>query len=156
LKFIATVHSTRFVSTEKLSKAVIEPRVLQRVPVRTAELHGVFPVLCDEKAGVLSVVTGDPDNDAALHEIKLTAGVKEVRALAARPAAVRAAIAYHYRGDRAAFQAVLRPAGIGIDLLDNDPFERRATAPQGQSSQSPPTTPPTAQPPPQPQPQPPA
>src|SRR4051812_46099891 len=42
LKFIATVHNTRFVSTEKLSKAVIDARVLQRVPVRTADLHGVF------------------------------------------------------------------------------------------------------------------
>src|SRR5690349_18802211 len=43
LKFIATTHNTRFVSTEKLSKAVIEPRVLARVAVRTADLHGVFP-----------------------------------------------------------------------------------------------------------------
>ncbi len=39
LKFIATVHSTRFVSTEKLSKAVIDPRMLARVPVKTADLH---------------------------------------------------------------------------------------------------------------------
>ncbi len=53
-------HNTRFVSSEKLSKAVIEPRVLQRVPLRTAELHGVFPVLYDDKAGALSIVTADP------------------------------------------------------------------------------------------------
>jgi response regulator RpfG family c-di-GMP phosphodiesterase len=125
LKFIATVHNTRFVSSDKLSKAVIDGRVLMRVPVRTADAHGVFPVLYDDKTGVLSVVTADPDNDVALHEIKLTAGVKEVRALAARPAAVRAAIAYHYRSDRAAFQALLRPAGI--ELFSNDPFDRRST-----------------------------
>src|SRR3954467_4461892 len=50
LKFIATAHATRFVSTEKLSKAVIDPRALGRVPVNTADLHGVFPVLFDEKS----------------------------------------------------------------------------------------------------------
>jgi response regulator RpfG family c-di-GMP phosphodiesterase len=142
LKFIATTYSTRFVSTERLAKAVIEARVLQRVPVRTAELHGVFPVLFDDKAGALSIVTADPDNDVALHEVKLTAGVKDVRALAARPAAVRAAIAYHYRGDRAAFQALLRPLGMP-DLLNNDPYDRRASQPQ---QQVPPTPHPLAPP----------
>src|SRR6185437_8478665 len=83
-----------------------------------------------------------PDNDAALHEIKLTAGVKEVRALAARPAAVRAAIAYHYRGERAAFQSLLRPAGMGLELLDNDPFQRRPA--NASPAQAPPQTPPPA------------
>ena len=125
LKFIATVHGTRFVSSEKLSKAVIDQRLLARVPVKLAELHGVFPVLYDDKAGALSVVTADPDNDVALQEVKLSAAVREVRALAARPAAVRAAISLHYRGDRAAFAALLRPVGIG-ELLNEDPFERRS------------------------------
>ena len=89
LKFIATAYGTRFVSTEKLAKASIDPRLLARVPVNTVNLHSVFPVLFDDRAVALSVVTADPDNDAALHEVKLAAGVKEVRALAARPAAVR-------------------------------------------------------------------
>ena len=130
LKFIATVHSTRFVSSEKLSKAVIDARVLARVPVNLADLHGVFPVLYDDKVGALSVVTADPDNDVALQEVKLAAAVREVRALAARPAAVRAAIAMHYRGDRAAFASVLRPVGFG-ELLNEDPFERRSNVGRG-------------------------
>ncbi len=129
LKFIATVHSTRFVSTEKLSKAVIDARVLARVPVNLADLYGVFPVLYDDKVGALSVVTADPDNDVALQEVKLSAAVREVRALAARPAAVRAAIALHYRGDRAAFAALLRPVGF-VDL-NEDPFERKSNAGRG-------------------------
>jgi response regulator RpfG family c-di-GMP phosphodiesterase len=129
LKFIATVHNTKFVSSEKLSKAVIEPRLLSRVSVRTAEIHGVFPVLHDEKAGVLSVVTADPDNDVAMHELRLAAGVREVRALAARPAAVRAAISYHYRGDRSAFGALLRPVAA-LGLLTEDPFERASQLPR--------------------------
>jgi response regulator RpfG family c-di-GMP phosphodiesterase len=126
LKFIATVHATRFVSSEKLSKAVIDARVLARVPVNLADLYGVFPVLYDDKVGALSVVTADPDNDVALQEVKLAAAVREVRALAARPAAVRAAIAQHYRGDRAAFAALLRPVGFG-ELLNEDPFERKSS-----------------------------
>src|SRR3954471_14789947 len=71
LKFIATAHATRFVSTEKLSKAVIDPRALVGVPVSTADRHGVFPVLFDEKSLPLSIDTADPDNDAALQEVKL-------------------------------------------------------------------------------------
>ena len=127
LKFIATVHGTRFVSSEKLSKAVIDARLLARVPVKLAELHGVFPVLYDDKVGALSVVTADPDNDLAIQEVKLSAAVREVRALAARPAAVRAAISFHYRNDRAAFATLLRPV-VGGELLHEDPFERKSTS----------------------------
>ncbi|WP_433933036.1 HD domain-containing phosphohydrolase [Sorangium cellulosum] len=132
LKFIATVHNTRFVSTEKLSKAIIEPRVLAKVSAITATLHGVFPVLLDERNTTLSVATADPDNDVALHEIRLAAGVRDVRAIVARPAAVRAAIAYHYRGDTTAFNALLRPVNSFDEVLynnaNNNPFERTSTA----------------------------
>ncbi len=138
LKFIATTHNTRFVSTERLSKAVIEPRVLQRVPVRLADLHGVFPVLHDERASSLSVVTADPDNEPALHELRLTANVKEVRALAARPAAVRAAIAYHYRGDKTAWVTLLRPVGYVEFTRDDPPEPRRGPQPAPAPAQSPP------------------
>jgi response regulator RpfG family c-di-GMP phosphodiesterase len=123
LKYIATFYGTRFVSTEKLSKAVIDPRVLSKVSKKTADLHGIFPVLLDDVAGVLSVVTADPDNDAALHEVKLAARVREVRALVARPAAVHAAIQQYYYGDLQAFQALLRPA-IPLDYYQTG-FERQ-------------------------------
>jgi response regulator RpfG family c-di-GMP phosphodiesterase len=158
LKFIATVHSTRFVSSEKLSKAVIDSRVLARVPVNLADLYGIFPVLYDDKVGALSVVTADPDNDVALQEVKLSAAVREVRALAARPAAVRAAIAMHYRNDRNAFSALLRPVGF-VDL-NEDPFERKSNvgraAPERTSrsitslAEMPPSPPPQAYPSPEP------
>ncbi len=123
LKYIATVYGTRFVSTEKLSKAVIDPRVLQKIAKRTAELHGVFPVLIDEATNVLSLVTADPDNDVALHEIKLGARVREVRALVARPAAVRAAIQQYYYGDLQSFTALLRPV-VALDYYQTG-FERQ-------------------------------
>ncbi|TKD03110.1 DUF4388 domain-containing protein [Polyangium fumosum] len=123
LKYVATLHNTRFVSTEKLAKAAIEPRVLGRVLPKTAKMHGVFPVLLDEAKSVLSVVTADPDNDAAIHEVKLAAGVREVRALVARPAAVRAAIARHYFKEASAFEALLRPVATNVttgDFIDID------------------------------------
>ncbi|MEZ4310266.1 MAG: HD domain-containing phosphohydrolase [Polyangiaceae bacterium] len=126
LKFIATVHGTRFVSTEKLSKAVIDPRVLSKIAKRTAELYGVFPVLLDDATNVLSIVTADPDNDAAMHEIKLAARVKEVRALVARPAAVRAAIQQYYYGDLQAFTALLRPT-LPLDYYQGG-FDRQLPA----------------------------
>ncbi|MDC3956662.1 DUF4388 domain-containing protein [Polyangium jinanense] len=118
LKYVATLHNTRFVSTEKLAKAAIEPRVLGRVLPKTAKMHGVFPVLLDEAKSVLSVVTADPDNDAAIHEVKLAAGVREVRALVARPAAVRAAIARHYFKEVSAFEALLRPVATNAQTGD--------------------------------------
>ncbi|AKT37409.1 HD domain-containing phosphohydrolase [Chondromyces crocatus] len=130
LKFIATLHNTRFVSSEKLSKAIIDSRVLSKVSAVTATLHGMFPVLLDDRASTLSVATADPDNDAALHEVKLAAGVRDVRAIVARPAAVRAAISYHYRGDATAFNALLRPVHNYEDFFykePRDPFERTQT-----------------------------
>jgi response regulator RpfG family c-di-GMP phosphodiesterase len=134
LKFIATLHNTRFVSTEKLAKAAIDARVLSRVSPKTANLHGVFPVLLDETKSVLSVVTADPDNDVALHEVKLGAGVREVRPLVARPAAVRAAIARYYDKNPEPFEALLRPAaGPTGDFIDVDlgmaPPARAAASP---------------------------
>jgi len=123
LKYIATLHNTRFVSTEKLAKAAIDGRVLGRVSQKTAKMHGVFPVLLDEAKSILSVVTADPDNDVAIHEVKLAAGVREVRALVARPAAVRAAIARHYFRDSSPFEALLRPIAsppAQSDFIDID------------------------------------
>ena len=120
LKYVATLHNTRFVSTDKLSKASIDQRVLGRVSQKTAKMHEVFPVLLDDAKSVLSVVTADPDNHVAMHEVKLAAGVREVRALVARPAAVHAAIARHYFKDAGAFDALLRSAAIApvTDFID--------------------------------------
>jgi response regulator RpfG family c-di-GMP phosphodiesterase len=107
LKYVSTLHGTRFVSTEKLYKAQIDPALLQLVPRKLADLHGVLPVLYDEKR-VLSVVTADPDNLAALQEVSTAASIREVVPLVARPAAVRAAIQKAYFNDPTGFAALLR------------------------------------------------
>ncbi len=103
LKYLASLHKTRFVSTEKLSKADIDRFTLDKVPQKLAERDNIFPVLFDAKAGVLSVVTPDPDNAPALHDVKLASGAKEVRAFVGRPRAVKAAISKAYNGDIHAF-----------------------------------------------------
>lgn len=110
LKYLAGVYRTRFVSTEKLAKADIDRNTLEKLPKKLAVSHGLFPVLYDAKAGVLSVVTADPDNQTALDEVKLVSGAKEVRAFVARPRAVKAAVAKAYSGDIHAFANLDRAA----------------------------------------------
>lgn len=108
LRVIATANNTRFVSTEKLYKAAIDPKLLSLVPRKLAEQYGVIPVMYDDTQRALSVVTADPDNLALLGEVKIAAGVREVVALVARPAAVRAAIARAYHNDAASFAQLMR------------------------------------------------
>jgi response regulator RpfG family c-di-GMP phosphodiesterase len=110
LKYLAAHYKTRFVSTEKLAKADIDRLTLEKIPKKLAERDGVFPVLFDARASALSVVTADPDNAPALHDIQLAAGVKELRAFVGRPRAVRAAINKAYNGDIHAFAVLDRSA----------------------------------------------
>jgi response regulator RpfG family c-di-GMP phosphodiesterase len=110
LKFVAGLHRTRFVSTEKLSKADIDRHTLDRIPRKLAESRGVFPVVWDPKGEAISVVMADPGDVAALQEVQIAAGVKKVNAFVARPSAVRAAINKHYAGDIHAFAVLDRSA----------------------------------------------
>ncbi len=110
LKYLATLYKTRYVSTEKLSKADISRVTLEKVPKRIAETHGMFPVLYDPQSGILSIVTADPDKHDALKEVQILSGAKEVRIFVARPAAIRAAINKAYNGDIHAFALLDRSA----------------------------------------------
>ncbi|MEZ4372976.1 MAG: DUF4388 domain-containing protein [Polyangiaceae bacterium] len=110
LKFLAAFHKTRFVSTEKLSKADIDRFTLDKVPKALAEKETIFPVLFDQAKQSLSVVMADPDNVAAIQEIKLAASLKDVSAFVARPASVKAAINKAYNGDIHAFAVLDRSA----------------------------------------------
>jgi response regulator RpfG family c-di-GMP phosphodiesterase len=106
LKYLASTYQTRFVSTEKLAKADIDRATLDRVPKKLVERLNVVPVLYDAQNNVLSIVTADPHNVDALDQVQKGAGVREVRALVARPAAVQAAIAKFYRGEPFGFAAL--------------------------------------------------
>lgn len=112
LKTVASLFSTRFVSTAKLAQATLDPRILALVPRRLAERSVVFPVLYDGTA--LTVAIADPDDLQTLEDVKVTASVREVRPIVARPAAIRAAIARGYMGDANAFQALLQSKPQGV------------------------------------------
>lgn len=111
LKFLAAEHNTRFVSAERLAKADIPMETMALVPRKLAEHETLFPVLFDATTGTLSVVTAEPDNVEVLRQLQMVGGVvKTVRALVARPHAIRAAINKFYGGDIYAFAQLDRNA----------------------------------------------
>jgi hypothetical protein len=112
LEYVATLHRTRYVSTEQLSRASIPRRLLTLLPQRAADMTATFPVLFDDRSGALTVVTADPGDEEARRDVKIAAGARAVHMLAARPAAVRAAIDHHHRGERWAFRALSRASGV--------------------------------------------
>ncbi len=121
LKYLARAYHTRFVSTERLARADVEARVLQKVPQKVAERLNVFPVLLSAENGELSVVASDFDDDIAKH-VQLASGQRLVKVYVGRAAAVRAAVRKHYGGDSFAFSGLLGAAaqayGSKFDVAD--------------------------------------
>ncbi len=118
LKYLASMYKTRFVSTEKLSNADIDRSTLDRLPRKLAERLNVVPVLYDAQNSVLSIVTADPHNVDAIDQVQKGAAVREVKALVARPAAVQAAVAKFYRGERFAFAMLESKAKADSGTID--------------------------------------
>jgi response regulator RpfG family c-di-GMP phosphodiesterase len=110
LKALATHYKVYFVSSEKLSKADVPRAVVDMIPQRFAEKLGLCPLMFDAKTHVLSVVTADPEDVEALREAQLASGARDVKAIFARPAAVKALIAKGYLGDIHAFALLDRQA----------------------------------------------
>jgi response regulator RpfG family c-di-GMP phosphodiesterase len=123
LKHLATTHKTRFVSTEKLAKAEIDPTTLAKVPRKLAERANVFPVLYDPQTATLSIVMPDPGDIQTINDVQVAAGVKEVRAFVGRPRGIKAAIGKAYLGDIHAFAALDRDAHAQFTTM-LDVFER--------------------------------
>jgi response regulator RpfG family c-di-GMP phosphodiesterase len=103
LKSLAANYRVFFVSTEKLAKAEVSPALVHMIPQRFAEQMGICPIVFDTKTHSLTVVTADPDDSDLLREAQLASGAREIKAVFARPAAVRALIAKVYTGDGRAF-----------------------------------------------------
>jgi response regulator RpfG family c-di-GMP phosphodiesterase len=110
LKALATHYKVYFVSSERLSKADVPRAVVDMIPQRFAEKLGVCPLMFDAKTHALSVVTADPENVEALREAQLASGARDVKAIFARPAAVKALIAKAYLSDIHAFALLDRQA----------------------------------------------
>ena len=120
LKLLASHYQTRFVSTERLSKANIERKTLERIPRKLAERLQVFPVVFDRRAQQLSIVVAAPGEDDLEKQVQVVSGVREVRSLVARPAAIAAAIEKFYAGHARAFEELfareMRASGKGADV----------------------------------------
>ena len=96
LKHLATVHKTRFVSTEKLAKAEIDQTTLAKVPRKLAERATVFPVLYDAATSTLSVVMPDPGDIQTINDVQIAVGRE-------RGARLRGPSPRHQGGDRQAY-----------------------------------------------------
>ncbi|QSQ21363.1 general secretion pathway protein GspE [Pyxidicoccus parkwayensis] len=102
LRVLAQELKTRFVSTEKLAQAKVEPAVLERVPVRLAEGFDFVPLRLAQDT--LYVAIAEPQRQRALEEIARTVGVAQVLPFIAVRRSIRAAIRKHYYADAQAFE----------------------------------------------------
>ena len=119
LKYVATMHKTQFVSTERMSRAKVDEGAIKQVPRGMAMHHGIFPLVLDRVNDKLIVATADPDNEQALRELKMAANVERVVAMVARPETVLAAIERGYNGDRSRFTKLLaHRVGAMNDVFD--------------------------------------
>jgi response regulator RpfG family c-di-GMP phosphodiesterase len=124
LKALATHYKVYFISSEKLAKADVARSLLGMIPQRFAEQVGICPVVFDPKTHALSVVTADPDDLEALQEAQLASGAREIKAVLARPAAVKALIAKVYTGDIHAFAMFDRQAHEQLQAMLHGPGRR--------------------------------
>ncbi|MCY1023072.1 general secretion pathway protein GspE [Pyxidicoccus sp. MSG2] len=102
LRVLAQELKTRFVSTEKLAQAKVEPAVLERVPVRLAEGFDFVPLRLAQDT--LYVAIAEPQRQRALEEIARAVGVAQVLPFIAVRRSIRAAIRKHYYADAQAFE----------------------------------------------------
>jgi response regulator RpfG family c-di-GMP phosphodiesterase len=110
LKYIAGLFRTRFVGSEKLSKAAVDPWLLGKVPKKLAKRLTAFPILYDARSRALSVVAADVSDDDVRQQMQFATGAREVKVYVAREAAIRAAIAKHYDQNNGPFEMLLSGA----------------------------------------------
>ena len=117
LKSLSAHYRVHFISAEKLSKAEVARVLLNMIPQRFAEKIGVCPVVFDATKHALTVVTADPDDSETMKEVQLASGAREVKAVLARPAAVKALITKAYTGDQHAFDLIDRQAHMQFHTM---------------------------------------
>ena len=107
LRHLAEMYGTKFISTKTLESALVPRATLQRLSLRLAERYQVMPLRFAEDE-TLTIVGSDLGDPALLEGVRVAAGARQVKGLVARPSAVHAAIARHYRGDASAFARIAR------------------------------------------------
>lgn len=119
LKSLAARYKAFFITSEKLAKADLGRALLDMLPQKFGEKLGVCPLMFDPNAHALTVITADPDNLENLREAQLASGAREVKAVLARPAAVKALVAKAYGGDIHAFALLDRQAHVQFQAMLN-------------------------------------
>jgi hypothetical protein len=107
LRHLAEMYGTKFISTKTLESAAVPRTTLQRLSLRLAERYQVVPLRFAEDE-TLTIVGSDLGDPELLEGVRVAAGARQVKGLVARPSAVQAAIARHYRGDAGAFARIAR------------------------------------------------
>lgn len=110
LKYLAGLFKTRFVGSEKLAKAAVDPWLLGKVPKKLAKRLTAFPILYDARSRTLSVVAADVSDDDVRQQMQFATGARDVKVYVAREAAIRAAIAKHYEQNNGPFEMLLSGA----------------------------------------------
>ena len=110
LKYIAGIYRTRFVGSDRLANAGVDPALLKKVPRKLAKRLTAFPILFDNRSRTLSVVAADVTDDDVRQQMQFATGARDVKVYVAREAAIRAAIAKHYDQDNRAFEMLLSGA----------------------------------------------
>jgi len=110
LKYIAGLYRTRFVGSDRLAKAGVDPSLLKSVPRKLAKRLTAFPILYDKRNRTLSVVAADVTDDDVRQQMQFATGARDVKVYVAREAAIRAAIAKHYDQDNRPFEMLLSGA----------------------------------------------
>lgn len=106
LKRLATIQKTRFVSTEKLSRADVRSDLVRMVPRRMCTRFECFPIIYRPKTQTLLLVASDPEGHDFAEHFQMTT-VRTVEVLVARFAAIEAAISKHYDGKATAFSELV-------------------------------------------------
>jgi response regulator RpfG family c-di-GMP phosphodiesterase len=117
LKSLAAHYQVYFVSTEKLSKAEPSRQTLALIPQRFAETSNICPIQFDAATKTLTIVTADPENLDMMREVQFASGAREVKAILARPAAVKALIGKTYGGEQYAFRLLVAQAQPTIQSI---------------------------------------
>jgi len=107
LKYIAGLFKTRFVGSEKLAKAGVDPWLLGKIPKKLAKRLTALPILYDPRTRALSVVAADVSDDDVRQQMQFATGARDVKVYVAREAAIRAAIAKHYDQNNGPFEMLL-------------------------------------------------
>jgi response regulator RpfG family c-di-GMP phosphodiesterase len=110
LKYTAGLFKTRFVGSEKLAKAGVDPWLLGKVPKKLAKRLTAFPILYDARTRTLSVVAADVSDDDVRQQMQFSTGARDVKVYVAREAAIRASIAKHYDQNNGPFEMLLSGA----------------------------------------------